>query len=89
MDAPAIALVIGAALCHALWNLAAKSAGGDARFALFCGGLVGLLWLPLAGWLAVDELSRWGPLAWTLVAASAVVHVSCFLTLLRGYRATG
>ena len=26
-----IALVLGAALCHALWNVAAKGAGGDAR----------------------------------------------------------
>lgn len=60
MDALAIALVLGAALCHALWNVAAKGAGGDARFALFCSALVSLLWLPLAAWLAVDELARWG-----------------------------
>lgn len=86
MDALAIALVLGAALCHALWNVAAKGAGGDARFALFCSALVSLLWLPLAAWLAVDELARWGALAWALVALSAVVHVSYFLTLLRGYR---
>jgi hypothetical protein len=71
MDALAIALVLGAALCHALWNVAAKGAGGDARFALFCSALVSLLWLPLAAWLAVDELARWGASArWCTSATS-------------------
>jgi len=35
MPASALALVILAGLIHAVWNIAAKKAGGDARFAAF------------------------------------------------------
>ena len=34
MSASALALVLVAALMHALWNVVAKKSGGDARFAL-------------------------------------------------------
>lgn len=86
MDGIAIALVIAAALCHATWNIAAKSAGGDVRFALLTATLVSVLWLPLAWWLAREGLAHWDTTAWTVVAVSALIHVSYFLTLLRGYR---
>jgi uncharacterized membrane protein len=87
LDSTALALVVAAALCHAVWNVAAKSAGGDARFALFTGSLVSVLWLPLALWFGWGVVGRWGLAEWGIVTASALVHVSYFLTLLRGYRA--
>jgi drug/metabolite transporter (DMT)-like permease len=87
VDGIALALVIAAALSHAVWNVAAKSAGGDARFALFSALLVSSLWLPVALWFAWGVVGRWGVAQWGMVVASAVVHVSYFLTLLRGYRA--
>ena len=87
MDGTALALVVAAALCHAVWNVAAKRAGGDARFALFSGALVSVLWLPLAVWVGWGVVGGWGLAEWSVIAASAVVHVSYFLTLLRGYRA--
>jgi drug/metabolite transporter (DMT)-like permease len=87
VDGIALALVIAAALSHAVWNVAAKSAGGDARFALFSALLVSSLWLPVALWFAWGVVGRWGVAQWGIVVASAVVHVSYFLTLLRGYRA--
>ena len=40
MTLTALLLVLLAALCHAVWNVAAKSAGGDARFALLSALLV-------------------------------------------------
>ncbi|MDZ7651582.1 MAG: EamA family transporter [Burkholderiaceae bacterium] len=87
MTSTALALVLLAALCHAVWNVAAKSAGGDARFALLSVLLVSALWLPLALWFGWDVVGHWGLAQWGIVVASAVVHVSYFLTLLRGYRA--
>jgi drug/metabolite transporter (DMT)-like permease len=86
MPLSALALVLTAALLHALWNIAAKRAGGDVRFAFITAVLVCLLWLPLAGWFAARELHRWGWLEWLVVAASAAVHTVYFLTLLKGYR---
>jgi drug/metabolite transporter (DMT)-like permease len=56
----ALALVILAGLIHALWNIAAKKAGGDVRFATFTGLLMALLWAPLGIWLGWDVVPTWG-----------------------------
>jgi drug/metabolite transporter (DMT)-like permease len=87
MPLSALALVLLAALCHAVWNVAAKSAGGDARFALLSALFVSALWLPVALWFGWGVVGGWGVTEWAVIAVSAVVHVSYFLTLLRGYRA--
>lgn len=87
MTATALVLVIAAALSHAIWNVVAKSVGGDARFALLSSLLVCGLWLPPAMWFAWDAIGQWGVAEWGILGASAVVHSSYFLTLLRGYRA--
>jgi len=86
MPAAALALVIAAALLHAVWNLAAKKAGGDRRFAFASALAVSIVWLPAALWFAPGELPRWGWREWGIVTVSAAVHVAYFLTLLRGYR---
>jgi drug/metabolite transporter (DMT)-like permease len=86
MPGAALALVVAAALLHALWNLAAKQAGGDRRFAFATACAVGVVWLPAALWFAPAELPRWGGREWAVVTLSAAVHVAYFLTLLRGYR---
>jgi drug/metabolite transporter (DMT)-like permease len=83
----ALSLVLLAALCHAVWNVAAKGAGGDARFALLSALIVSVLWSPVALWAGWGVVGGWGAIEWAVIAASAVVHVSYFLTLLRGYRA--
>ena len=88
MPAAALALVLVAALLHATWNLAAKRAGGDHRFALISSVLVVLLWAPLVAWLGVDELQQWSVRHWAVVVASAVLHVAYFNVLLAGYRAS-
>ena len=82
----ALLLVLAAAGLHALWNIAAKKAGGDHRFAFVTVAMTALLWAPVAAWFGADELPRWTPLQWAVVTASAAVHVVYFLTLLRGYR---
>ncbi len=86
MPAAAIALILLAALLHAVWNVAAKKAGGDHRFALVSALMVSVLWLPVALWFGWHELPLWGWAQWGLVLASAVVHLLYFTVLLKGYR---
>jgi drug/metabolite transporter (DMT)-like permease len=86
MSLTALALVLLAAVLHAVWNIAAKRAGGDSRFALVSALWVVLLWAPVALWFGWQELPRWGWPQWAAVAASAAVHLLYFNTLLRGYR---
>ena len=88
MSAQALALVLTAALLHALWNIAAKHAGGDHRFALISALLVLLLWAPVGLWVGWNVVPQWGWAEWGIVLASAVVHLVYFNTLLRGYRAS-
>ena len=86
MSGAALALVLAAALLHALWNVVAKRTGGDARFALMSALFLVVVWAPLGVWAAWDALPRWGRLEWAVLLASAIVHVFYFTTLLRGYR---
>lgn len=86
MPPSALALVIFAGLIHASWNIAAKKAGGDVRFAAFTGAVMMLFWAPLGIWLGVEEIPRWGRIEWLLIAASALLHTLYYVTLLRGYR---
>jgi drug/metabolite transporter (DMT)-like permease len=82
----ALALVLTAALLHALWNIAAKKAGGNHHFALLSVLMTVVLWAPVALWFGVDEWQRWGPTEWAALGASALVHVLYFTVLLTGYR---
>ena len=82
----ALALVLTAALLHALWNVAAKKAGGNHHFALLSVLITVVLWAPVALWFGVDEWQRWGLVEWAVLGASALVHVLYFTVLLTGYR---
>ncbi len=75
-----------AGLIHACWNIIAKKAGGDARFAFFTSFILMLIWAPLAWWLGRDVVPTWGRTEWGLIVASGVLHVIYFVFLLRGYR---
>ena len=86
MTPTAFALVILAGLIHACWNIAAKKAGGDARFAFFTSVLMMLFWAPLGWWLGRDAVPLWGVVEWGFVVASGLLHVGYFVILLRGYR---
>lgn len=82
----ALALVLAAALLHALWNIVAKRAGGDSRFAFISAAQLSLIWAPLGLWVGWAVVPLWGWREWVAVLASALVHVLYFTTLLRGYR---
>jgi drug/metabolite transporter (DMT)-like permease len=86
MPLSALALVLVAALLHALWNIVAKKAGGNHHFALLSVLLTVLLWAPVAAWFGVQEVARWTWREWAVLAASAMVHVAYFTVLLTGYR---
>ena len=86
MTLNAFALIILAGLIHACWNIAAKKAGGDSRFAFFTSALMMFFWAPLGWWLGRDAVPLWGVKEWAFVAASGVLHVLYYVILLRGYR---
>ena len=86
MPLTALALVVLAGFIHACWNIAAKKAGGDVRFAAFTSVVMMLFWAPLGLWLGWQQVPHWGMREWTLVLTSAVLHVVYFIVLLRGYR---
>jgi hypothetical protein len=59
MPLSALALVITAALLHAMWNFLAKQAGGDARFGLLSSILLMLFWAPLGIYMGWDVVPTW------------------------------
>jgi len=86
MTLTALSLVILAGLIHAIWNIAAKKAGGDVRFAAFSALLMMVIWAPLGLWLGWRAVPLWGAQEWTLVTVSGALHVVYYIVLLRGYR---
>ena len=86
MPLSALALVLAAALLHALSNVAAKRAGGNHHFVLMGALMIVLLWAPVGLWAAWGEVNRWGRLEWGLVLASGLTHLLYFNVLLKGYR---
>lgn len=86
MTLNAFGLIILAGLIHACWNIVAKKAGGDSRFAFFTSLLLMLVWAPLGWYLGRDVVPLWGAVEWGFVAASGLLHVGYFVILLRGYR---
>lgn len=88
MPLSALALVLCAALLHAIWNLGAKKAGGNHHFVFASAAGVSLLWAPLALWIGWDQIPAWSTAAWLAAVASAVLHLLYFNALLAGYRAS-
>jgi drug/metabolite transporter (DMT)-like permease len=86
MPLSALGLVLLGALIHALWNIAAKKAGGDARFTFFAGVVMLVVWSPLCIWLGWHVVPTWGGKEWALIATSGFVHWVYFYCLLTGYR---
>lgn len=86
MSFSALALLITAGFIHAGWNIVAKQAGGDARFALFTSLFLAVVWAPLGLWLAWDVVPGWGLKEWAIILVSGILHVIYYVVLLRGYR---
>jgi drug/metabolite transporter (DMT)-like permease len=86
MPLSALALVVLAGFIHACWNIAAKKAGGDVRFVAFTSVVLMVFWAPVGLWVGWQQVPDWGLLEWSLVLASALLHIVYFIVLLRGYR---
>jgi drug/metabolite transporter (DMT)-like permease len=82
----ALLLVLTGAFVHALWNIAAKKAGGDVRFTFFSALIMFVFWSPLCIYLGWHVVPNWGALEWTVIAISGFVHWIYFICLLTGYR---
>lgn len=86
MSWTALLIVVMAALLHACWNVVAKRAGGGHHFLFLVVLLIALIWSPVLILWGPEELPRWQPHDWGLVAISGFIHVLYFLALLKGYR---
>jgi drug/metabolite transporter (DMT)-like permease len=84
MDPAALALVLGAAVAHATWNLQAKRAGGGAAFVWLYTAAALVLWTIPA---AVDGVLSGGASAAAVgfMLGSGVLHTVYFVALQRGY----
>ncbi len=86
MTMVALALVLGSALLHALWNLAAKRARSSGiAFAWSCSALSALLWAPIVLWMEGAALPALSPLIGWLAVSSALLQGAYFITLRRAY----
>lgn len=86
MPLSALVLVVLAGLVHAFWNIAAKKANGDVRFAFFISAVTVVVWFPMGVVLGWRDLPAWSAAAWLGAVASGLIHVAYFVVLLRGYR---
>lgn len=86
MPLSAFALILLAGIIHASWNIAAKKANGDARFAFQSGVFMMVVWAPVGITLGWNVVPRWGATEWGFVVLSGVLHVFYYVILLRGYR---
>lgn len=86
MSGSALALVLTAAICHALWNVAAKGVRGDGYLFVWWYDLWStLLWVPVG--IALLARAGW-PWSWGLLfgpLVSAAVHIVYQLALQTGY----
>lgn len=86
MPLSAFALILLAGIIHAIWNIAAKKANGDARFSFQTSVFNMLIWAPVGVTLGWNVVPGWGLVEWGFVVLSGVLHIFYFIVLLRGYR---
>lgn len=86
MSLLSLALVLGAAVCHATWNLLAKRAGDTVAFTWLFAALAVALYLPLGATVALATGFALSGHALGLMLVSGVLQVAYFLLLTRAYR---
>ncbi len=87
MPIAALLAVLLAALTHASWNLAAKTAARSAHFVWLYSVASMLLWSGPVIWVLSHAHWHPGPLPWLALTATAVLHLAYSLSLQAGYRA--
>ena len=89
MTVAAFALVLLAAFIHATWNLLAKRVGpttSGPAFVWLYGAISAVLYTPPAIWVLLRPHPPLDMLRLGVIAGSALVHLTYFLVLQRGYR---
>ena len=86
MTATAFILVLTGALCHAIWNIVAKKAGGGLPFVWLFGMVSIVVAVPVAGWAWHHHPQTFDTLMWAAALGSGLIHVLYSLILQRGYR---
>lgn len=86
MPVSALALVLLAALLHAIWNYHLKRAASDRTFWLLAYAISACVSLPAIWCFAPESLSQITAKGWLLIALSAPIHVGYALMLQAGYR---
>ncbi len=86
MTAAAFALVLAAAIAHALWNFILKRSGGGIGFIWLFALLATVIYAPIAFVFLWRERFDLGWLALGFIVLSALIHTAYFLMLDRGYR---
>lgn len=85
MDPVALALVLGAAMAHATWNLQAKRAGGGAPFVWLYTAVGVVAWAPAALVELLVTHDAISGAAFGFMLGSGVLHTAYFLALQRAY----
>jgi drug/metabolite transporter (DMT)-like permease len=81
MEATVFIAVLAAAACHAGWNAVVKGGGDPLKTTAIVSIAAGVVGVPLWPWLGLPS-----PAAWPWVAASVVVHLFYFVSLIEAYR---
>jgi drug/metabolite transporter (DMT)-like permease len=85
----ALSLVLASGFLHALWNLLAKRASGDASgpaFVWLYSALSTAIFAPLAAGVVVLGGARLGAVGLAFVLGTGALHVGYFLSLQKGYQ---
>ena len=86
MSTSALILVLAGALCHAIWNIVAKKAGGGLVFVWLFGIVSIVAAAPVAGWVWLTQPQTFDRWMWFAALASGLVHVLYSLVLQKAYR---
>jgi drug/metabolite transporter (DMT)-like permease len=86
MSASALAMVFAGAICHAIWNVAAKKAAGGLAFVWLFGLVSVVAAAPFAWWAWQVSPQGFSTAMWCAALGSAIVHVVYSLVLQRGYK---
>ena len=90
MTGSSLSLVLGSAVVHATWNLAAKKSSGGIAYVYLVGTCATVFWGPLGVWLVLNGRAI-APgasvaTAFGYIAGSTLLHLAYFSTLLKGYQ---
>ena len=90
MTGSALALVLGSAVVHATWNLAAKKSSGGIAYVYLVGVCATVFWGPLGIWLMLSGRAiapgASAAAAFMYIAGSSLLHLGYFSALLKGYQ---